>query len=163
MMSSKSFMSFWTSFPGVLTGAAIVMIGITGLIVMLSARPTPTHTLSCAEFQRGREDQVACNATTHSGFFWSLVSKTEHYSVAGVLPVGGEPRCGPETVGARAMSARFPIHDAAFLSVRDSYENKSSDLTAPGCNSTHAGEQVTDRDLGATCGLFVFECSEQPL
>ena len=61
------------------------------------------------------------------------------------------------------MSARFPLDDAVFLPVRDSYENESPDLTAPGCNFSHAGEQMTDRDLGAICGIFTFECNEQPL
>ncbi|MBW2270202.1 MAG: hypothetical protein JRH16_16665 [Deltaproteobacteria bacterium] len=61
------------------------------------------------------------------------------------------------------MSARFPLDDAAFLPVRDSYKNENTDLTSPGCNLNDAGEKMTDRDLGAICGLFTFECKEQPL
>jgi hypothetical protein len=162
MASLKSFISFWATFPGVLTGAAVLLIAITGVVVMISVRQTATPSLPCTEFQRGHGDRVACNSATQSGYFWSLLSKTEHYSVEGVSPVGEEPRCGPETVGSRAMSARFPLQDAAFLPVRDSYENKVADLTAPGCNFSRAGDQMTDRDLGAICGLFAFECKEQP-
>ena len=162
-MNGREFLSFWTTFPGVIAGAAVIMVGTGVLIVALYERPGPAGAPSCTEFQRGREERVACNANTSPGFFWSLVAKTEHYSVGGVSPVGEELRCGPDAVGRQAMSARFPLDDAAFLPVRAAYENNQHELTSPGCNVGEAGVEMTDRDLGAICGLFTFKCSKQPL
>ena len=162
MANLKSIITFWTTFPGVLTGAAVIMVG-TGVVIWMSiAGSGPEDSRSCTEYQRGHEDQVACNSATHPGYYWALGVKREHYSAGGVSPVGSEPQCGRKTVGRWAMSARFPLRDAAFLPVRDSYRNEHSDLVAPGCNLSDAGEKMTDRDLGAICGLFTFECKKQP-
>ncbi|MAE97008.1 MAG: hypothetical protein CL910_20350 [Deltaproteobacteria bacterium] len=162
MTNEKTFLSFWGTFPGILTLGGVALVGITLVIATFSSMPTPVSSVSCAEYQQGREDFVACNANTQPGFYWSLVGKTDHYSAGGVSPVGAEPRCGQGSVSLQGMSARFPVRDATFLAVRDSYENTTTDLAPAGCNLTDAGEKVTDRDLGSICGLFSFECKEQP-
>lgn len=122
-------------------------------------------TLACEEYQKGHEDFVACNASTIPGYYWKLGKRLDTYSTLGADPVGGEPRCDGSSLGATAMTVRFPLAEGRFRAVREGYVNKSSVKTASGCNyEGKDGQNLkrTDEDLSRLCGIFQVACHAQP-